>query len=396
MRDRTWELHQVSDSDSDSEGGEGRKLRPPADPALVQARQVGAGLRALQVKAAELEQLQETVLGTPLPPPELQRDLQRVRDEIQELTREIRGGLRGLEPPKEDEENPKSVGARVRRTQHGVLAQQFFGVTGALQESQARYRQRSLDRIRRQLLIAGSPEVSEQELEQILESGHSEIFVGSVLSSARAALDEVGERHRDLQKLERGLRELGELFQLLGSTVEAQVGLGGTGRDWEGLGGKKDGVLGVKNGKNGEKMELGWTGMDWEGLGGTGRNWEGLEGTGRNWEGKNRGVFGVKNGKNGEKMELGGTGKDWFGLGGDWDGLGGTGRGLGWTGRNWDGLGGDWEGLGGDWDGLGGTGRGLGGTGMDWEGIGMDWDGLGENWDGLGWTGRDWDGLGGD
>nr|XP_014130651.1 syntaxin-1A [Zonotrichia albicollis] len=36
------------------------------------------------------------------------------------------------------------------------------------------------------------------------------------------ALDEAGQRHRELQRLERGLRELGELFQLLSGTVEAQ------------------------------------------------------------------------------------------------------------------------------------------------------------------------------
>ncbi|XP_023801254.1 syntaxin-4-like, partial [Cyanistes caeruleus] len=108
---------------------------------------------------------------------------------------------------------------------HGLLAQQFWGVTGRLQAAQARYRQRSLDRIRRQLHIAGSPPLSEEELELMLESGQSEIFVSNVLGSARAAraaLDEVGERHRELQRLERGLRELGELFQLLGGTVEAQ------------------------------------------------------------------------------------------------------------------------------------------------------------------------------
>ncbi|XP_066065159.1 syntaxin-4-like [Chamaea fasciata] len=226
MRDRTRELHQAADADSDSDGGEGRRrLRPPADPALAQAGAVRTQLKALELRVGELEQLQELVLGTPLPPQELQRDLQRLRDEIQELTREIRGGLRGLEPPKDEAESRNSVGARVRRTQHGLLSQHFWAVTGRLQAAQGRYRQRSLDRIRRQLLIAGSPPVSEEELEQMLETGQSEIFVSNVLRSARAAraaLDEVGERHRDLQRLERGLRELGELFQLLGGTVEAQ------------------------------------------------------------------------------------------------------------------------------------------------------------------------------
>ncbi|XP_030826690.1 syntaxin-4-like isoform X2 [Camarhynchus parvulus] len=162
MRDRTRELHQGSDSDSEGEGpgGEGRLLGPQ-DPALAQARRVRSLLSLLSLRAAELQRLQERALRTPLPPPELQEELQRLRDEIQDLTRDIQGGLRALAPAKEDEEAPNSIGTRLRQTQ------------------------------------ARSP------------------------LSARA-LDEAGRRHRELQRLERGLRELGELFQLLGSTVEAQ------------------------------------------------------------------------------------------------------------------------------------------------------------------------------
>ncbi|XP_036249528.1 syntaxin-4-like [Molothrus ater] len=158
MRDRTRELHQVSDSDSEGEGpwGEGRLLSPQ-DPALAQGRRVRASLRALALKAAALEQLQERALGTPLPPPELQEELQQLRDEIQDLTREIQGGLRALAPPKEDEEAPNSIGARLRRTQHGLLAQQFWGLTGSLQAAQGRYRQRSLQRLQRQLQIGENP-----------------------------------------------------------------------------------------------------------------------------------------------------------------------------------------------------------------------------------------------
>ncbi|XP_074414096.1 syntaxin-4-like isoform X2 [Zonotrichia albicollis] len=138
MRDRTRELHQGSDSDSEGEGpgGEGRLLGPQ-DPALAQARRVRSLLAALSRSAAELEQLQERALGTPLPPPELQEELQRLRDEIQDLTREIQGGLRALAPA--PEEAPNSIGARLRRTQHGLLAQQFWGLTGTLQAAQGRY-----------------------------------------------------------------------------------------------------------------------------------------------------------------------------------------------------------------------------------------------------------------
>ncbi|XP_064593532.1 syntaxin-4-like isoform X3 [Zonotrichia leucophrys gambelii] len=188
---------QGSDSDSEGEGpgGEGRLLGPQ-DPALAQARRVRSLLAALSRSAAELEQLQERALGTPLPPP-------------------------ALAPAAE--EAPNSIGARLRRTQHGLLAQQFWGLTGTLQAAQGRYRQRSLQRIQRQLQIAGRAPPSEEELEAMLESGQSQIFVShapSPLSSR--ALDEAGQRHRELQRLERGLRQLGELFQLLSGTVEAQ------------------------------------------------------------------------------------------------------------------------------------------------------------------------------
>jgi len=104
--------------------------------------------------------------------------------------------------------------------------------------------------------------------------------------ATRAALEEVGVRHRELQRLERGLRELGELFTLLGTTVEGQVGTEGTGSDWEGAGGHWEGAGRDREG----------TGMNWEGIGGhwddPGGNWGTqedtgllLEGTGGHWEG---------------------------------------------------------------------------------------------------------------
>uniref|UniRef100_A0A674GDE8 t-SNARE coiled-coil homology domain-containing protein n=1 Tax=Taeniopygia guttata TaxID=59729 RepID=A0A674GDE8_TAEGU len=307
-------IFQASDSDSEGEGrgGEGRLL-PPEDPALAQAQYLRSALGALSLRAAALERLQERALATPLPPPELQEDLQRVRDEIQDLTREIQAGLRGLEPSGSDS-GPGSVRERLRRTQHGLLAQQFFGVTERLQTVQSRYRQRNLERIQRQLQIAGHAPLSEEELEQLLESGQTQIFVPNAAGAARAALDEAGTRHREIRRLERGLRELGELFRLLGSTVEAQgdvidrierhvqdsgAELGKGRSHLRGAGQRRRGARKVN------WFILGGTGLYWEGLGlnwgGTGRDWDGLGGTG---------------------IELGGTGRDWEGLGGtgiDWD-----------------------------------------------------------------------------
>lgn len=128
-------------------------------------------------------------------------------------------------------ENLNSVSARVRRTQHGLLLQRFLEVTARLHAAQSHYRQRCLQRVRRHLHITGNSAVTDEELEEMLENGQSEVFVSNVLGAARAtraALDEVTSRHRELQRLERAMRELQELFAALGAAVEGQVSVPAT------------------------------------------------------------------------------------------------------------------------------------------------------------------------
>eukprot|EP00076_Gallus_gallus_P031631 XP_024997169.1 syntaxin-4-like [Gallus gallus] len=162
-------------------------------------------------------------------PTEQKRALQAQQEELQQLTNSTRLLLQALEPRPEDVENLNSVSARVRRTQHGLLLQRFLEVTARLHAAQSHYRQRCLQRVRRHLHITGNSAVTDEELEEMLENGQSEVFVSNVLGAARAtraALDEVTSRHRELQRLERAMRELQELFAALGAAVEGQVGGG--------------------------------------------------------------------------------------------------------------------------------------------------------------------------
>ncbi|XP_068779383.1 syntaxin-4 isoform X1 [Struthio camelus] len=200
MRDRTRELRQDSLSSDEDNGSDeaspehvtlvGLRPRPaPAPPgadALEQARGVRAALRTLELKVAALERQQDTVLGTPLPDEGLKRELQTLRDEIRELTGDARARLKALEPgPEEEDENRNCLGSRVRRTQHGVLSQQLLALAARCQAAQAGYRERNVARIRRQLSIAGGGTVSEEELEQMLETGQSEVFVANPPSPTR-------------------------------------------------------------------------------------------------------------------------------------------------------------------------------------------------------------------
>ncbi|KAG3259676.1 syntaxin 4, transcript variant X3 [Ictidomys tridecemlineatus] len=180
----------------------------------------------LENKIRELEKQQVTILATPLPEESMKQDLQNLRDEIKQLGREIRTQLKAIEPQKEEaDENSNSVNTRMRKTQHGVLSQQFVELINKCNLMQSEYREKNVERIRRQLKITNAGMVSDEELEQMLDSGQSEVFVSNILKDTqvtRQALNEISARHSEIQQLERSIRELHEIFTFLATEVEMQ------------------------------------------------------------------------------------------------------------------------------------------------------------------------------
>ncbi|XP_023378226.1 syntaxin-4 isoform X4 [Pteropus medius] len=156
----------------------------------------------------------------------MKQDLQNLREEIKQLGREIRGQLKAIEPQKEEaDESYYSVNMRMRKTQHGVLSQQFVELINKCNSMQSEYREKNVERIRRQLKITNAGMVSDEELEQMLDSGQSEVFVSNILKDTqvtRQALNEISARHSEIQQLERSIRELHEIFTFLATEVEMQ------------------------------------------------------------------------------------------------------------------------------------------------------------------------------
>ncbi|XP_049494637.1 syntaxin-4 isoform X2 [Panthera onca] len=232
MRDRTHELRQGDDS-SDDEDKERvalvvhpgtARLGSPDDEFFQKVRTIRQTIVKLENKVRELEKQQVTILATPLPEESMKQDLQNLRDEIKQLGREIRAQLK--EPQKEEaDENYNSVNTRMKKTQHGVLSQQFVELINKCNLMQSEYREKNVERIRRQLKITNAGMVSDEELEQMLDSGQSEVFVSNILKDTqvtRQALNEISARHSEIQQLERSIRELHEIFTFLATEVEVQ------------------------------------------------------------------------------------------------------------------------------------------------------------------------------
>ncbi|KAB0394840.1 hypothetical protein E2I00_008074, partial [Balaenoptera physalus] len=174
-----------------------------------QVRTIRQTIVKLENKVRELEKQQVTILATPLPEESMKQDLQNLRDEIKQLGRDIRAQLKAIEPQKEEaDENYNSVNTRMRKTQHGVLSQQFVELINKCNSMQSEYREKNVERIRRQLKITNAGMVSDEELEQMLDSGQSEVFVSNILKDTqvtRQALNEISARHSEIQQLERSI-----------------------------------------------------------------------------------------------------------------------------------------------------------------------------------------------
>ncbi|XP_016850903.2 syntaxin-4 [Anolis carolinensis] len=236
MRDRTHELREKGD-DSDSENaelealvtrgsGKSNDLLDPTDEFFQTTRGIREALRTLENKVKELEKKQTTILATPLPEDSMKQSLQTLRDEIKELSKDIRTRLKKIEPKKDEEdENRNSVNTRMKRTQHGILSQQFLDLINKCNSIQSEYRDRNLERIKRQLQITDNRVVSDEELDQMLESGQTEVFVSNIMKDTQVtkqALNEIETRHSEILKLERSIQELHEMFMYLATEVELQ------------------------------------------------------------------------------------------------------------------------------------------------------------------------------
>ncbi|XP_077057127.1 syntaxin-4 [Siphateles boraxobius] len=238
MRDRTKELGNTAGdaSDEDQEttalmikpgSGSSANEEKENEGFFKKVQEIREGLETINKKVSELENKQKTVLGVALPEDSMKKELQSLRENIKVMASQIQRKLKSIEPKKaeaEGEDKYIPINVRMRRTQHGVLSREFLELMGHCNAIQSQYRDRNVERIQRQLKITGN-NVTDEELESMLESGQTDVFTQNILNDAKAtrqALNEIESRHDEIIKLERSIKELHDMFQYLAMEVEAQ------------------------------------------------------------------------------------------------------------------------------------------------------------------------------
>ncbi|KAG8172825.1 hypothetical protein JTE90_026646, partial [Oedothorax gibbosus] len=107
---------------------------------------------------------------------------------------------------------------------HAALTRRFVDSLSTYNTIQIEYRQRCKDRIKRQLDITGNSKTDE-EIEDMLETGNFSVFTQGIVietQQARQTLADIEDRHADILKLEKSIRELHDMFLDMAVLVEEQ------------------------------------------------------------------------------------------------------------------------------------------------------------------------------
>nr|XP_023694909.1 syntaxin-11-like [Paramormyrops kingsleyae] len=124
----------------------------------------------------------------------------------------------------EEEQGTNAAVVRMVRSQCISLTNSFHDAMSNYNEAEMAQKENCKTRIQRQVEIMGK-EVTGEQIEDMIETGKWNVFSENLLTdgkTARSALSEIENRHRELLELEGRIRNIHDLFFQMGLLVEEQ------------------------------------------------------------------------------------------------------------------------------------------------------------------------------
>ncbi|KAJ3062977.1 Plasma membrane t-SNARE, secretory vesicle fusion [Podochytrium sp. JEL0797] len=151
------------------------------------------------------------------------RQADQIQASVQATLQSVRKTVRQLAA--QNANLPPGAESHSRKGQLGTLAKKLMAVADEFQNIQRNFKNKYKQRMEREIRIA-RPDATPQEIARALDSASGSAFSQQLLSSRndkqRRALEEVQDRHTELQKIERSLTELFDLFQEMQQLIEVQ------------------------------------------------------------------------------------------------------------------------------------------------------------------------------
>ncbi|KFV64999.1 Syntaxin-19, partial [Dryobates pubescens] len=124
----------------------------------------------------------------------------------------------------ENEHGPSCATVRILASQHAFLSLRYLNAMLSYNDAIAAKQEKCRMFIARQLEVAGK-EVSEEEVNDMLQQGKWEIFNENLLTEVKitkAQLSEIEQRHKELVNLEKQMKDLHDLFIQMSVLAEEQ------------------------------------------------------------------------------------------------------------------------------------------------------------------------------
>ncbi|XP_069837173.1 syntaxin-3 isoform X3 [Dendropsophus ebraccatus] len=224
MKDRLEQLKATQDTDDTDDVDIAIDNAAFMDDFFAQIEEIRQNIEKISESVTETKRLHSVILSAPLPEQKTKDELENLTLEIKKAANSVRSRLKSMEQSIEQDTIQSSADLRIRKSQHSVLSRKFVDVMTKYNEAQVDFRERSKGRIQRQLEITGKS-TTDQELEEMLESGNPNIFTSGIINDSqisRQALSEIESRHRDIVRLESSLKELHDMFLDIAMLVENQ------------------------------------------------------------------------------------------------------------------------------------------------------------------------------
>lgn len=127
------------------------------------------------------------------------------------LSSQIRNQLKSMDATNKQmmKADPTGNDPKIRISQHSVLTKNFLDVMMAYKGIQELYQDKYKDRMQRQALIV-KPNATEEEIKNMMDGDKGQMFAKQIVNTgqrneARKALEEIQNRHRDVQRIEKSI-----------------------------------------------------------------------------------------------------------------------------------------------------------------------------------------------
>lgn len=212
----TVELSGQSEPEEDS--------NPDLDGILKEAQQISQEIQQIQNDIGELKEVNYQALNK-TSFVATKRDSNAIGVDIKrrgEAVLQQLHGMNDLRGELETQRGSSDPAARIARTQYHCLSNALREVMFGYNETEMSHREACKRHIQRQMEVVGR-EVSEKELDEMMEGEELQVFNVQVTGhTARSALVNIENRHRELQDLEKRMEGIQELFLDVAMLVEEQ------------------------------------------------------------------------------------------------------------------------------------------------------------------------------